>query len=265
MSREPVLTKQDLNRCGRRWWMAVTTFNYETQLGASAAFAQSKALRKIYTDDDEYQASMLNQFKYFNTMPYLSNILLSAGLSMEDKDGVEALEAVQNLKVGLMGPLAGIGDSLGWILLPTIFGSIAAYMGMRGNPAGLIIWSLLYFVFFLWRSTWWNYGYKLGANLISSLGNQLSAFTQAASILGLFVVGAMIPTTVKLSTGLEFVYGDVVLNIQNDVLDFVFPCLLPAIATFIVYKLLKKNVKLTYIIIGILVLGWVGSATGLLV
>lgn len=262
--RTPVLTKKDLNRCGRRWWMAVTTFNYETQLGASAAFAESKALRKIYTDD-EYQASMLNQFKYFNTMPYLANLLLGAGLSMEDHDGVDALEAVQNLKVGLMGPLAGIGDSLGWILLPTILGSIAGYMGKDGNPIGVIIWSLLYLVFFFWRSTWWNYGYKLGANFLSSLGNKLSAFTQAASILGLFVVGAMIPTTVKLSTGLEFNYGDVSLNIQQDVLDFVFPCLLPALATLVVYKLLKKNVKMTYIIIGILIVGWIGAATGLLV
>jgi mannose PTS system EIID component len=265
MSKTPVLTRKDLNRCGRRWWMAVLTFNYETQLGASAAFAEAKALRKIYPDDDEYKSAMLNQFKYFNTMPYLSNLLLAAGLALEDNDGSKALDAVQSLKVGLMGPLAGIGDSLGWILLPTIFGSLAGYMGVKGNPIGMIIWSLLYFFFFLWRSTWWNYGYKMGAHFISSLGNQLNAFTEAASILGLFVVGAMISTTVKLNTGITFHYGAVSLDIQKGVLDAIFPKLLPVLATLLVYKLLKKGVNMTYIILGILVVGCIGAATGILV
>lgn len=263
-NRTPVLTKKDLNRCGRRWCLNVNTFNYETQLGASAAFAEAKALRKIYPDDDDYQKSMLNQFKYYNTMPYLSNLLLSAGLAMEDQDGLEALDAVQSLKVGLMGPLAGIGDSLGWVLLPTIFGSLAGYMGQKGNPVGLIIWTLLYLVFWVWRTTWWNYGYKMGATFISNVGTQLNAFTEAASILGLFVVGAMIPTTVVVNTGLKFNYGDVSLAVQTDVLDAIFPCMLPALVTWLVYVLLKKGVKMTYIILGILVIGCIGAATGIL-
>lgn len=262
--KEPVLTKKDLNCCGRRWCLGVNTFNYEIQLGASAVYAEAKALRKIYPDDDDYQKSLLNQFKYYNTMPYLSNLLLSAGLAMEDQDGTDSLEAVQALKVGLMGPLAGVGDSLGWVLLPTIFGSLAGYMGQEGNPAGLIIWSVIYFVFWLWRTTWWNYGYKLGTNFISNIGTQLNAFTEAASILGLFVVGAMIPTTVVLKTGLTFHYGDVSLALQTDILDAIFPSMLPALATLLVYKLLKKGIKMSYIIVGILIIGCIGAATGIL-
>jgi PTS system mannose-specific IID component len=264
MNKAAVLTKKDLNRCGRRWWMAVCTFNYETQLAASAVFAESKALRKIYPDDEEYKAALNNQFKYFNTMPYLCNLLLGAGIAMEDADGIDTLDAVQSLKVGLMGPLAGIGDSLGWILLPTIFGSIAGYMGKNGNPIGLIIWSIVYALLFIWRSTWWNYGYKMGSNFITNMGNQLNAFTEAASILGLTVVGAMIPTIVSLNTGLIFKYGDVKLDVQTDVLDAIFPSLLSVLATLLVYKLLKKGVKMTYIIIGILVIGCIGAATGIL-
>ena len=163
-----------------------------------------------------------------------------------------------------MGPLAGVGDSLGWILLPTIFGSIAGYMGTKGNPIGLIIWCVLYAIFYIWRLSWWNYGYKLGANFISAIGNKLSAFTESASILGLFVVGAMIPSVVTMTTGLKFKYGDVSMNIQTDILDAILPCMLPLALTVVIYKLLKKGVKLTYIILGLLVLGCIGAATGIL-
>lgn len=164
-----------------------------------------------------------------------------------------------------MGPLAGVGDSLGWILLPTIFGSIAGYMGTQGNPIGLIIWCVLYVMFYIWRLSWWNYGYKLGASFISAIGSKLNAFTESASILGLFVVGAMIPSVVTMTTGLNFNYGDVSMNIQTDILDAILPCMLPLALTVVIYRLLKKGVKLTYIILGLLVIGCIGAATGLLV
>lgn len=263
--RKPVLTKKDLNQCGRRFcFMNAGTFGYDRQLAPSSIFAQAKALRKIYPNDDDYQASLLNQFKYFNTMPYLCNLLLSAGLAMEDAEGTDALQAVQDLKTGLMGPLAGIGDSIGWILLPTIFGSISGYMGQNGNPIGVIIWSIAYVALWIWRMHWWNYGYKMGASFISTISGQLNAFTEVASILGLFVVGAMIPSTVILKTGLAFKYGDVSLDVQTGVLDLIFPCLLPALLTLLVYKLLKRGVKMVYIILGIIILGWIGAATGIL-
>lgn len=264
-NRTPVLTKKDLRRCALRSWINVNLFNYETQLGGAVVFAEAKALRKIYPDDDDYRKAMLNQFKYYNTMPYFHGLLLGAGLAMEDKDGLEALDAVQSLKVGLMGPLAGVGDPLGWILLPTIFGSIAGYMGTQGNPIGLIIWCVLYVMFYIWRLSWWNYGYKLGASFISAIGSKLNAFTESASILGLFVVGAMIPSVVTMTTGLNFNYGDVSMNIQTDILDAILPCMLPLALTVVIYRLLKKGVKLTYIILGLLVIGCIGAATGLLV
>ena len=69
-NRTPVLTKKDLRRCALRSWINVNLFNYETQLGGAVVFAEAKALRKIYPDDDDYQKAMLNQFKYYNTMPY---------------------------------------------------------------------------------------------------------------------------------------------------------------------------------------------------
>ena len=141
MEKAPVLTKKDCVKGAIRWsLMAVTTFNYDTQLAPAVVFGIGPLLRKIYKDDDEYVEALNNHYKYFNTMPWLANIVLGATLALEDKEGITSLDAVQNIKVSLMGPLAGIGDTLFWTLLPTIMGSIAGYMALEGNPIGVILW-----------------------------------------------------------------------------------------------------------------------------
>lgn len=115
MEKAPVLTKKDCVKGAIRWsLMAVTTFNYDTQLAPAVVFGIGPLLRKIYKDDDEYVEALNNHYKYFNTMPWLANIVLGATLALEDKEGITSLDAVQNIKVSLMGPLAGIGDTLFW-------------------------------------------------------------------------------------------------------------------------------------------------------
>lgn len=112
MEKAPVLTKKDCVKGAIRWsLMAVTTFNYDTQLAPAVVFGIGPLLRKIYKDDDEYVEALNNHYKYFNTMPWLANIVLGATLALEDKEGITSLDAVQNIKVSLMGPLAGIGDT----------------------------------------------------------------------------------------------------------------------------------------------------------
>ena len=92
--------------------MAGLGWNYETQQAPSVAFAMSKALRKIYPNDEDYIEAMDNHFKYFNITPQMGNLVLGATLAMEEQDGLKAKDAVQNLKISLMGPLSGVGDSI---------------------------------------------------------------------------------------------------------------------------------------------------------
>ena len=261
---EKVITKKDLDNCGVRWLMAVNTFNYEGQLSASVVFALSKVLRKLYPNDDDYVASLNNHYKYFNTTPPIAGLLLGAALAVEEKGRTKSFQAVQDLKVGLMGSMAGIGDTIFWILTPTIFGSIAGYMAQQGNPIGMIIWIAFCLAIFFWRIHWFNYGYKFGIHVITNLGQQLNAFTEAASVLGLSVVGALIPSVVVLKTGLTFQTGSVKMALQSGVLDKIFPAMLPILATWIVYKLIHKKVNMTYIILGIIVIAMIGAATGIL-
>lgn len=259
------LTKKDLRGCAFRWLMSVNTFNYEGQLSSSVVFALAPVLRKLYPNDDDYVKSLNNQYKYFNTTPPIAGLLLGAGLAIEDKERLNALDAVQNLKVGLMGSMAGIGDTLCWILIPTIFGSIAGYMGLQGNPIGAFLLLAIYMALFCWKIFFFEYGYKFGVHVVTQLGQKLNTFTEAASILGLTVVGALISTVVTLKTGITFSFGKVSMPLQTGVLDKIFPALLPIAATWIVYRLIKKKVNMTLIILGIIVVAMIGAATGLFV
>lgn len=266
-SYEPVLTKDDLKICSRRMWLMDTvSYAYATQNAPCAAFAAYYALRKIYGGDKEaFHTAMLNQLDcVFNATPPVSGLLLGAGLAIEDKGHLAGMEAENDLKVGLMGPLSGIGDVFIWILPMTILGSIAGYMAMEGNPVGILLWMALWMAILAWR--WQNYaqGYAAGAQLITGLADRISILTDAASILGLTVVGSLIFSAVKISTPLAFHFGEISLGVQEGVLDAIFPNLLGVITAFVVYRLIKKGVKLNWIILGIIVVSCICSAFGIL-
>ena len=260
------VTKKDLRRTAARYnFMACNIFNYESQMGPAVAWAMAPVLRKIYKNDEEYKAALNNHFNYYNSTTAMSSVILGATLAIEEKDGIEAKETVQSLKTSLMGPFAGVGDTLVWVLWPTIIGSISGYMAQQGNPLGAIIWLICNIAFWFVKSKLFEVGYKSGTNMITKLGQKLSVFTEAASIMGLSVVGALIATSVNIQTGLKFKVGEVKLALQADILDKIMPALLPVLLTLLVYKLLgNKKWTPTKLILLIIVIALVCSFFGIL-
>ncbi len=266
-SYEPVLTKEDLKVCSRRMWLMDTvSYSYATQNAPCAAFAAYYALRKIYgNDEDAFNKAMLNQLDcVFNATPPVCGLVLGAGLAIEDKQHEAGMQAENDLKVGLMGPISGIGDVFIWILPMTILGSIAGYMAMQGSPVGILLWVALWMAMLGWRLQNYNQGYGAGASVITKLGDKVSTMTDAASILGLTVVGSLIFSAISIYTPLTFTYGEISLALQGGVLDQIFPNLLAVLTACGVYKLIKKGVKLNWIIFGIIVICWVCAAFGIL-
>ena len=260
------LTVRERKSMFRRWiFSAGLGYNYESQQAPSVAFSMRKALRKIYPDDDEYIEAMDNHYNYFNATPQMANVILGATLAMEEEDGIKAKDAVQSLKTSLMGPLSGVGDSIFWILIPTIMGSIAGYMALQKNAIGAILWMVMYVAFY-WLKMWLcNLGYESGTKLITALGEKINIFTDAISIMGLMVVGSLIPTVVTVYTPLKFATGKVSLSLQTGVFDKIMPGLLPVGLAILVYWLLgKKSWTPTRIIVLIIVICLVGAATGIL-
>ncbi len=260
------LTKKDLNKMFRRWiFSAGLGYNFETQQAPSVAFSMRKALRKIYKDDKEYIEAMDNHYKYFNANPLMANVILGATLAMEENEGIKAKNVVQSLKTSLMGPFSGVGDSIFWILIPTIMGSIAGYMAVQGNATGAVIWMILQAMFYFLKVWLFKTGYNSGTKLVTSLGKKINIFTDAISIMGLMVIGCLIPTVVKVFIPLKFKTGKVILSLQNGILDKIMPALLPVAVTIFVYWLLgKKNITPTKIIGLIILICLLGSFTGIL-
>lgn len=260
------LTKKDLNKMFRRWiFSAGLGYNFETQQAPSVAFSMRKALRKIYKDDKEYIEAMDNHYKYFNANPLMANVILGVTLAMEENEGIKAKNAVQSLKTSLMGPFSGVGDSIFWILIPTIMGSIAGYMAVQGNATGAVIWMILQAIFYFLKVWLFKTGYNSGTKLVTSLGKKINIFTDAISIMGLMVIGCLIPTVVKVFIPLKFKTGKVILSLQNGILDKIMPALLPVAVTIFVYWLLgKKNITPTKIIGLIILICLLGSFTGIL-
>lgn len=260
------VTKKDLRKTAARYnFMACNIFNYESQMGPAVAWAMAPVLRKIYKKDDEYKEALNNHFNYYNSTTVMSSVILGATLAIEEKDGIAAKETVQSLKTSLMGPFAGVGDTFVWVLWPTIMGSISGYMAQQGNPLGAIIWFICNIAFWFVKSKFFELGYRSGTKMITELGQKLSVFTEAASIMGLSVVGALIATSVKVQTALNFKVGEVSLALQTDILDQIMPALLPVLLTALVYKLLgNKKWTPTKLILLIIVISLVCSFFGIL-
>ena len=195
----------------------------------------------------------------------MCQIVLGAALGMEEQLGRAGAETIQDFKTGVMGPLAGIGDTLFWVVIPTIWASIASPMALEGNATGIILWTLFAVALTLFRLKFFEWGYTLGTRLITELKSTLQVLTDACSILGLTVVGALIPSviSVKVPMVINFATGTS-LSIQEQ-FDKIMPCMIPVLLTFICYKLLgKKKVSMTTLVFAVLIVSIAGSALGIL-
>lgn len=259
---ENKLTKRDLIRAGLRHYIGVSTYNYDSGTATGIVWELFPALRKIYKDDNDLVKSLDNHFKFYNCNPWLSPLVTGATLAMEEKEGTKSLDAVQSLKAGLMGPLSGVGDTIIWVMIPTILGAIAAAMAQKGDSTGLWIYLAIWSVLTIARFYMYYIGYKSGTTLVSSLGSKLTAFTDAVSVLGIMVIGAVISTTVKVSAGWKFTSAGVTVKLQ-DILDKICPSLLPAVVVGILYVLLKKKIKMGWLILGLIAVSMLGAAIGL--
>lgn len=249
-----ILDKKDLNKVLMRWMpMAVNTYNYQYQQAGTVVYSLYPALRKIYKNDDELQASIQNHFNYFNCMPWLAPLVLGATLAIEDNGGIKDKEIVQNIKTSLMGPLSGVGDTIFWVLVPTIIGSIAGYMALENNPTGVIAWIIINIAFMFMRFRFIHLGYNQGIKLVTSFGNKVALLTECASILGLVVVGSLVSSVVNIKIPMVIKYGEVSMAIQP-MLDKILPALVPVLITFGIYKVLKmKKIGITGIILMVII------------
>lgn len=242
-----------------------TAWNYEKYQGLGYASSMIPALKEIYKDDPEgLHKAVENHMQFFNSNATTAPLIIGATLAMEEEMKGEATEAVAGLKTGLMGALAGIGDTLFVVLPSTIFGAIASYMALEGNPIGVIILMAYFIVKNVIAYYFMSVGYKEGTKLITTLSGKLKNITRAANALGILVVGGLIPSVVKASVAYTYVNGDITMPIQES-LDMIMPGLVPLAVVAATYWMLgRKSLNSTKVIFILLFAGVGLFALGIL-
>ena len=261
-----VLTKKDLRRCLNRYiFTRQSPFNYETMQSGGWVYSIHPAMEKIYDGDAHLLAEKYkDHFKFYNTHPWMGNIILGACIAIESTKDPDATKQAVEMRTALMGPLAGIGDAIIWIMFMTILGAIAAYMALEGSIVGwviaeaiqLVIWFAFYKLFFV--------AYEQGVTFVTTRSAQLQHITEAASVLGLSVVGALVASTVNVKFGITMSYGEVVQPV-NDLLDSIIPHFGNVVTVALIYwGLGRKSMTSGKMIVIVLVAAIVLSAIGIL-
>lgn len=261
------ITKDDLAQINRRNLLGFQDgWNYERMQHSGYLWIILPTLRKLYGDGtpELKEACRAQCAPFFNTSNFLNTIITGIDLAIEEEEGIEGLEAVSGLKTGLMGPLASIGDSIFGSLLPTIFGALAANMAMNGNPLGIFIWVAVNILVDWFRCKQTHMAYEQGMKLVTTMSDRLNALTDAASVMGVFMVGALVATNVGIVIAAKPVIGGVTVDLQN-ICNMICPKLVPAALVGFVYWLLgKKGMTSTKAIFIVLVLSIALGAFGII-
>ena len=297
------LSKKDRMSVAWRHQFLQGSWNYERMQNGGWCYSIIPAIKKLYPNKDDQIAALKRHMEFYNTHPYVSAPVMGVTLALEEDraNGAPVDDAaIQGVKVGMMGPLAGVGDPAFWFTLRPLLGALGASLAMEGNIVGPILFFVL-----------WNLirmaGYKLGTSITKDLsGGLMGKITEGASILGMFVIGGLVqrwvsisfaPTVSKVTqsagayidweaiqatadssgvaqaihdalssfnslgaTGLEV---EKVTTLQQN-LDSLIPGLAAVCVTLLCCWLLKKKVSPIAIIIGMFAVGIVGHLVGLL-
>ena len=284
----PRLDNKTLNRMAWRSMQLQACFNYERMQSAGWLWAILPGLQKIHTNKDDLATSMTHNMDFLNTHPFIVTFVMGIVLSMEQQK--MDIQTIRSVRISTAAPLGGIGDALFWMSLVPIVAGKTAQMAIDGS----IIGPILYFVFIFGVEMALRYGllywsYNMGTKAITAMTKYAKEFTHAASVLGVFIVGALIAnygggTKLGISVpngetaaeveklvvdGKEVVTETVTemqpvfINIQ-DYFDKVLPCLIPLLLTLLCFFLIKKKGWTPVKCIGLmLVIGIVGAVFGI--
>ena len=269
-----LLTRQDVFQAWVRWLLfSHSTYNWERMQGMGFAHSMTPIIKKLYKTKEDISAALKRHLVFFNTQPDMGGVIHGVVIAMEEERaaGVEISDdAINAVKTGLMGPMAGIGDTIQQGIVIPIALSIGMSIALGGNIAaattGSLLGPLVFFVLvaaFVWGVGWlvWWQGYQQGRTAVTNIlkSGTLNRVITGAGVLGNFIMGALVVQFVSLSTSVAFTIGGTAFEVQS-VLDSLMPNLLPLLLVLLLWWLMtKKNVSPTTIMIVVILVGVLGS------
>lgn len=242
------------------------SWNFERMQALGFCFSMIHVIRRLYPENSEERKQAIKRhLEFFNTHPYVAAPVLGVTMAMEEQraNGADIDDgAINGIKVGLMGPLAGVGDPIFWGTVRTVFAALGAGIAMSGSLLGPLLFFILFnLVRLLTRYYGVSYGYKKGLDIVHDMGGGfLQKMTEGASILGLFVMGALVNkwTNVNIPLVVSEIKnpetGEVTITTVQTILNQLMPGLVPLLLTFGCMWLLRRKVNPLWIIVGFFIL-----------
>ncbi len=305
MADKITLSKKDrMDVCWRHQFLQ-GSWNYERMQNGGWCYSIIPAIKKLYKTEEDRAAALKRHLEFYNTHPYVSAPVMGVTLALEEEraNGMPVDDqTVQGVKVGMMGPLAGVGDPVFWFTVRPILGALGASLALSGSIVGpllfFVVWNIIR-IAFLWYTQ--EFGYKVGTSIAKDMsGGLLGKVTEGASILGMFIIGALVQRWVSISftpvvsqvtqskgayiewdklpkgaAGIKEAltqYNSLGANGLNQVkvttlqqnLDQLIPGLAALLLTLLCCYLLKKKVSPIVIIIALFVVGIVARVIGIM-
>ncbi|URJ33105.1 PTS mannose transporter subunit IID [Candidatus Blochmannia vicinus] len=270
------LRKSDIRAAFTRSNFFQGSWNFERMQALGFCFTMIPIIKRLYPKYSENQKEAIKRhLEFFNTHPYVAAPILGVTMAMEEQkaNGATTINnaSINGLKIGLMGPLAGVGDPIFWGTARPVFAALGAGIAMSGNLLG----PCLFFVLFnttrlATRYYGMIYGYRKGVSIVNDMkGGVLRKLTEGSSILGLFVMGALVnkwthvnvPCVLSKLTDND---GNTVVTTVQNILDQLMPGFIPLLLTFACMWLLNNKINALWIIIGFFGIGIFGYWAGLL-
>lgn len=244
------LDKKTLQKSWWNWtcWGQIC-YNFERMMGLGFCHSMIPVLKKLYPDNKEKQAEgMTRHLTYFNTENTWGCMIpgIVAAMEEEKANGADVEdETINNIKTALMGPLAGIGDSITQGIVKVLLLTMGIELAMKGSALGPVLFVLLFSAYALIVGyVCYMSGYKLGKNAVVKIlnGGLIKDLTEGCGAVGMMVLGGLVATKIGITTPLSFTLGEKVTEVQA-LLNQIMPSLLPLALFLGVYAMLRKGVK----------------------
>ena len=265
-----LLTVKDCDRMLFRWLFYVEQSNSFSRL-QSVAFCISfiPALKKLYGNDpEEYKAALQRHLMFFNTQGIWGSVIHGIVLAMEEQRALGApieVDAITGIKAGLMGPFAGIGDTIDWSTIRPLIVVLFIPTAATGSPLGaLLSWLIVLAVVYTEATIYSRLGFNLGTRAALNIlqGNGIKTFISCASVLGMFMMGGLSATMVNVTTPIFIPTSGIPMKVQADILDKVAPGLLSLAAVLLTYAYIMKGNTMTKATLMLLLVGIILGGIG---
>lgn len=263
------MSNKELNKLFLRSLSIEASFNYERMMSLGYGYAMYPSIERIYETEEERKEALKRHLEFFNCTAAMSPFIMGVSVAMEEENKKKKefdTTAINGMKAALMGPLSGIGDAIFWGSLRIIAAGLGAALALEGNILGPILFLVVFNLpNFLVRYYGIKLGYQFGFSIVDkmSASGLMERITYLINVVGMMVIGAMISIMVYINVPITISGGEDPVTLQS-MFDAITPNLLPLLLTFGLAYLLKKKIKASYLILGLLAVGILGAAFGLL-